>query len=248
MVHYGAHCTASGANKEITRDWAGGMCDTLEAEAGMPVAFFAAQTGDTGPRISNGKTTGNIKYAEQLGSLAGLDATRAYKSIKEYHEPSLSISLEKIAIPYDPLMPYEEAKAKLMAIGDTEGLVGRPKKAAAKYRAVMDIYEKNLPHENALEYDATFISFGNVAFVSFPFEVFSEIAIRIANHSPFTHTLTLNNTNGSLAYFPTKSEMPRGGYEVFMFQHFNTYVPIQDADTVAVKQYVNGLERLKNKT
>lgn len=95
MIHYGAHCTASGANKEITRDWAGVMCDILESETGMPVAFFAGQSGDTGPRISNGKTTGNIKYAEQLGALAGLDATRAYKSIKYYDSPSLALETEK---------------------------------------------------------------------------------------------------------------------------------------------------------
>lgn len=125
--------------------------------------------------------------------------------------------------------------------------MGRPKKAAAKYRAVMDIYEKNLPTEIALQYDATVISFGRIAFVSFPFEVFSEISIRIATHSPFEHTLTLNNTNGALAYFPTKSEIPRGGYEVFMFRHFNTYIPIDDADTVAVKQYVKALEKIKDK-
>lgn len=245
MVHYGAHCTACGAGTEITRDWAGGMCDTLEMECGMPVAFFGGQSGDTGPRISNGKTIGNIKYVEQLGALAGIDATRAYKSIKEYREPDLRAVTDKVTIPYAPLMPYEEAKAKLEAIGDTTNLVGRPKKAAGKYRDVMAIYENGEPIQQALEYDVTLFSLGEVTFSPFPFEVFSEIAIRIDAHAPFAHNLILNNTNGALAYFPTKSEIPLGGYEVFMFNHFSTYILADGADTIVVKEYLRILEKLK---
>jgi len=245
MIHYGAHCTSAGGGTEITRDWAGGMCDALENECGMPVAFFAGQTGDTGPRLANGKTTGNIKQTEMLAGLAGIDAARAYRSIKEYTEPKIYTSYEKITIPYQPLMTYDEAKAKLDAISKIENPKGRDIKAAAKYRDVMEIYEKNLERTDALEYEIPLVVIGSVAFAPFPFEVFSEIAIRIAHHSPFKHTLILNNTNGSLAYFPTKGDMPRGGYEVFMFNHFCTYVPVEDADTVAVKQYVEKLIKIK---
>lgn len=247
MIHYGAHCTSAGANTEVTRDWAGGMCDILETECGMPVAFFCGATGDTGPRLTNGRTTGNIKLTEALGSLAGIDAVRAYKNIREYVSPDIAIHTDKVRLPFEPLMPYEEAKAKLEELGDVTNAVGSPKKAASKYRAVMDVYEKNLPISDALEYEVCAISLGSLAFVTFPFEVFSEITIRIAHHSPHAHTLSLNNTNGSLAYFPTQSEMPLGGYEVFMFNHFQTQNLPADSDTAAVKEYVRILNELKNK-
>ena len=247
MVHYGAHCTSAGANDEITRDWAGGMCDILERECGMPVAFIAGPSGDTGPRNPNGRTTGDIKQTEALGALAGVDAVRAYKSIREYTTPSFAVHKDTVHLPFEPLMPYEEAKAKLEALGDVSNAVGQPKKAAAKYRAVMDIYEQNLSYNDALLYDVVTVSLGSVAFAPFPFEVFSEIAIRIAHHSPFARTLILNNTDGALAYFPTKSELPLGGYEVFMFNHFQTQNLIEDSDTVAVKEYVRILNELKNK-
>lgn len=247
LVNYGAHCTSAGANTEITRDWAGGMCDILEAECKMPVAFIPGVTGDTGPRLTNGKTTGNIKLTEALGSLAGIDAVRAYKSIGEYSSPRFAVHTDKVRLPFLPLMPYDEAKAKLEALGDVTNAVGSPKKAAGKYRDVMDIYEKNLPVNDALEYDVCTLSLGSVAFAPFPFEVFSEIAVRIAHHSPFAHTLIVNNTNGALAYFPTKSEIPLGGYEVFMFEHFQTQNLPADSDTVAVKEYVRILNNLKNK-
>ena len=247
MVNYGAHCTSAGANTEITRDWAGGMCDILERECGMPVAFFAGATGDTGPRNPNGKTVGDIKQTEAVGALAGTDAVRAYKSIREYTTPSFAVHKDTVRLPFEPLMPYEEAKAKLEALGDVTNAVGTPKKAAGKYRAVMDIYEQNLSYKDALEYEVITVSLGSVAFAPFPFEVFSEIAIRIAHHSPFARTLILNNTDGALAYFPTKSEIPLGGYEVFMFNHFQTQNLTEDSDTVAVKEYVRILNNLKNK-
>ena len=245
MVHYGAHGTAAGENDEITRDWIGGMCDALEKETGVPTAYIAGQTGDVGPRISNGKTTGNIHYVEELGSLAGKDAIRAFNSIKEYTVPTLSVKCEKIEIPFDPIMPYETAKSELEKIGNTDALVGMPKKMAVKYRTIMDIYEQNLKTEESLVYYASFISIGAVAFASFPFEVFTEISLRLAAHSPFEHTLVLNNTNGAHAYFPAKCEISRGGYEVEIFQNFAPYKPIDDADSAVIKQYVSILKEMK---
>ena len=40
----------------------------------MISTFFAGPSGDTGPRLSNGLTTGNIKLMEKLGEIAGNDA------------------------------------------------------------------------------------------------------------------------------------------------------------------------------
>ena len=41
MIHYCCHCTASGKNDEITRDWAGVMTDMLEAQTGAITGFYA---------------------------------------------------------------------------------------------------------------------------------------------------------------------------------------------------------------
>ena len=248
MIHYGTHCTASGATPVITRDWAGVMVDALEAECGGIAAFFAGPSGDTGPRLPNGKTTGNIELMEALGKKAGVDAVRAYNSITEYKKPVLKTIVDRVRLPYEPLMPYDKAKSLLDEIlkkGPYETLFGRDKKAARKYMDVLEHYDKNLPDLDALYYDATLIALGDLVFASFPFEVFSEIALRIDYHSPFEKTLILNNTNGSLAYFPTKSELAVGGYEAVMFTWFQTYTPISDADTVAVNEYVRILNLLK---
>lgn len=247
LVHYGAHGTSAGAGLEITRDWAGGMCDALEAECGVITAFISGPTGDTGPNLSNGKTVGDIRHTEELGKKAGLDAVRAYRSINEYKKPTLSVISDSVSLPFEPLMAYDEAKRLLSELGDVSTLTGRAKAASEKYRAVTEIYEKNQPYEKSLDFEVTAVAIGDVAFIPFPFEVFSEISMRIAQHSPFSHTLTVNNANGSLAYFPTKSEIPLGGYEVFMFKHFLTYDLVADSDSVAVREYLRILDSLFKK-
>ena len=65
LIHYGCHGTAAGANTEITRDWSGHMTDALEAVTGGITGFFNGPEGDVGPRISNGKTTGNLSYVKE---------------------------------------------------------------------------------------------------------------------------------------------------------------------------------------
>ena len=58
-----------------------------------------------------------------------------------------------------------------------------------------------------------------MAFVSFPYELFSEVGMRVARASGLPHVLSLSNTNGSEGYFVTEDQICRGGYEVDMFKH-----------------------------
>ncbi|HID22509.1 MAG TPA: hypothetical protein EYP14_08920 [Planctomycetaceae bacterium] len=46
-----------------------------------------------------------------------------------------------------------------------------------------------------------------------PLELFSEIALRVREASPFAHTFYFGLTNGSLLYLPTKAAFAEGGYE-----------------------------------
>ena len=48
-----------------------------------------------------------------------------------------------------------------------------------------------------------------------------------------------------MIYFPTKSEIVLGGYEVVMFEHFDTYSLVEDSDSYAVKGCLEALGELK---
>jgi hypothetical protein len=110
LVHYGAHCTAAGANTEITRDWAGVMLDRLEAESGAPAMFVNGAFGDVGPRLSNGRTTGGLAHALELGGAAASDAVRAWRGAKHAGPAKLSVAIGELALPCNPRLPREEAQ------------------------------------------------------------------------------------------------------------------------------------------
>lgn len=84
-----------------------------------------------------------------------------------------------------------------------------------------------------------------MALVSSPYELFCEIGLRVQNLSPFAHTLMLVNSNDTYAYFPTASEIPRGGYEVALFTTSRIQPYTAPADWSYIKGTVENVKKLK---
>ncbi|MBQ5778194.1 MAG: neutral/alkaline non-lysosomal ceramidase N-terminal domain-containing protein [Oscillospiraceae bacterium] len=258
MVHYGAHGTAAGRNIEITRDWPGVMVDTMERETGAMTLFFNGAEGDAGPRISNGQTTGDtrdwtkteeptgdIRYVYEVGTIAGVDAVRAYKSIKEYSEVDFMTESGVLRLPYDPQWSYEDAKARLDELNAKDKLVEVENREHAKISGIVEMYEKKIPFDTHMEINQTIFAFNSVAFVPFHFEIFSEISLRMRAYSPFEHTLCMCNTNGSNFYLPTRDQMERGGYEIDIFRLGNVYKLVDETDNVIIQENLKLLRKLK---
>jgi hypothetical protein len=73
--------------------------------------------------------------------------------------------------------------------------------------------------------------------------MFSEIALRLRAYSPFSHTLSLCNTNSSEFYLPTQTELVRGGYEIDVFRHGNVYKFVDNTDDLIISE---NLELMKS--
>ena len=58
------------------------MEDRLQNISGGITAFFNGATGDSGPRLTNGKTVGDIKIAMEHSGLAAHEAWACFRSIK----------------------------------------------------------------------------------------------------------------------------------------------------------------------
>ena len=245
LVHYGCHGTASGKNHEISRDWAGVMIDMLEENSNAMTAYLNGPEGDVGPRLANGKTVGkqHVRYAMQLGGVAGGDAVRIYKQAGGYADADLQVSTRTISIPLDKRIPKEVAEAEYETFKSfTVNLKARKGRF---YKRVLDSYLENYREVEAVEIKQTVIRIGDLAIVSFPYELFSEIGMRIAKSSPFPYTLSLSNTNGSEGYFVTEDQICRGGYEVDMFltKYVQPYRP--NVDHFAIKQTLEHLRLMK---
>lgn len=245
MIHYCCHGTASGCNHEITRDWSGPMIDCLEEQSGCMTVFFNGAEGDIGPRLTNGHTTGDIAYAMKLGAAAGIDAVKAYNSIKEYRtDVDVKVITGDIDLPYKPLPPLEEIEKAIDSYADREPekLINIDRLEYNKLVSVKEFYESGAAHETAFTFRQTLVAFGPVVFIPFPFEMFVEITLRLRNYSSYAYTLCLSNTNGANGYLPTEDELCRKGYEVREFLSRNVFTLADDTDTNIINANLNLLE------
>ncbi len=222
LIHYGCHGTSAGLTTAITRDWSGIMIDRLEKETGTLTAFWNGAIGDVGPRLTNGETTGDISYTEELGGVAATDVLRAYKNKGGYHDGKLYIFRDKVHLPYKKMLTLEEVKGKLDEYNEPEKLINIQR---LEYEHHKETYDFLINGDGKIKTEFTFqqtiISLGDIVFIPFPFEMFSEIVMRLREYSPYTYTLCLSCTNGYNVYLPSEDQLCRGGYEVgcFMYGH-----------------------------
>ena len=246
LIHYGCHGTAAGKNREISRDWAGVMIDTLEAQSGAITAFLNGPEGDVGPRLTNGKTTGlqNIGFAMRLGAVAGQDAVRIYNQPKYRDVPKMTVVSGQTMVPLLPRISLEAAKEKYEEFrGHTINIRGRSER---HYRMLIESYDNGYEEVAGYPQEQTILRLGDLAIVTTPYELFSELGLRVKKHSPVPYTLVLSNTNGSESYFASESEMCRGGYEINMYVTKYLQPPVPNADWHFVTQTLENLKKTEN--
>ena len=234
LVHYGCHNTGSGKNSEISRDWAGVMLDRLEAQTGAVSAFINGCGGDCGPRLPNGKTTGDLKMALELGGKAGIDAVKAYNTIRDWKDVSMQVLYTPLELPLRDIGTAEDVLAEMAAYGDPAELKGTK---VGSYRQLQERYQylvEGNVQPTSEKVDHIFIALGEVVLEGIPFEPFSITTLRIREHSPFRHTLCVGYTNGSRSYFPSMDQIIRGGYEVEMYRTRNLVPFADDAEQAFV--------------
>ncbi len=243
LVHYGCHGTAAGRNHEISRDWAGVMIDTLEARSGAITAFLNGPEGDVGPRLTNGRTVGmsDVGFAMRLGAVAGQDAVKIYNQPKYRTVPKMSVTTGETMVPLARRIPLEEAKEKYEAFrGETINIRGRSER---HYRMLIESYSNGYEEVAGYPMEQTILRLGDLAIVSCPYELFSEIALRVKKDSPVPYTLILSNTNGQESYYATETEICRGGYEIDMFLTKYLQPPVPNADWYYITQTLENLSK-----
>ena len=110
---------------------------------------------------------------------------------------------------------------------------------------IVEAYEKGEEFPTHKVYDQTVFAIGDIVFIPFPFEFFSEISLRLREYSDYQYTLAVGCTNGVNAYLPSQTELCRGGYEVFMFQYNGITSLADDTDTTIINENLRIMDNLK---
>ncbi|MBR4186257.1 MAG: hypothetical protein IKQ87_10840, partial [Clostridia bacterium] len=200
-------------------------------------AYWNGAQGDVGPRLTNGATTGDIRFVEELGGVAAQDAFRAWEAVGPYKEGKLTVYEGEVRIPRKPLLPEAEVRAKLDSYQDPDALINLQRLEYVYYRGEMDEYEAGCPeYEKDFVLPQTILSIGDAAFVPFPFEIFAETSMRMRAYAPSRYTLCLSNADGYNAYLPTEDQIVRGGYEIGCFLYNGAHPLVSNADQVVINE------------
>ena len=240
LIYYTCHGTCAGVCKEISRDFAGGMVDMLAGFSGAPAAFFCGAEGDVGPRLSNLQTVGTIRDAEIMGELAGKDAVNVYKGIDTYKPLTVKTVKSDLTLPVKERIPLSEAERIYEEFrNETVNLEGQKRSFASR---VIDSYKNGYTVTDHRTVPQTAVLVNDSVFVAFPYEIFSEIALRIDKAIGEYNIFSLSNANGSEGYFPTHSELSKGGYEIDMFLTSEIQPFADHADWHLIKETLRNLE------
>ncbi len=245
IVSYGAHATSVRLNDDwycVSRDWPGEMVDAMEKRTGAITAFLNSTEGDVAPRRPEGMHEG-LEMKKKVGEQASKDAIRAYGTITEYKEVDLKVVEDTIKLPYDELPSLEFVNDELKKyLGELNSMALKEK------QRLLDIIEAH-KHEikTHMVLNQVIIAIGDIAFVPFSFEPFTEIGLKLFERSPFKYTFCISNANGYDGYLPTAYEITRGGYEVWGFKNSTAYVLTDNADEEIIKENLRLLNVLKNK-
>lgn len=247
IVHYAAHPTVAGSNLSITRDWPGYMIDCIAEISGAPCMYINGAEGDVGPRLSNGRTTADESYLEEIGLKAAEDARRAFAAATDFKAPELKVLTETITFPYAPFPPIDEVERRIEELGDPKDHVATQITTYAQLCKIRDIINAGTDVPTELDVEQTVISLDDFAMVPFPFEAFSLIALSIRENSPFGDTILLGLTGGSYGYLPTREQIAYGGYEVASFRAASIPPFDEDLGSHLVQENTKLLKKLYNK-
>jgi len=251
LVHYGAHPTAMGGNRLVSRDWCGVMKDRIESQFSAPVLFLNGAIGDVGPRTNqrNGGglsagTGDGIHSVREVGYRAASDAIRALLSIKEWrNDLQLEVLNEEIFLPYAPLTPLADAQREMAQWEPRKNEWGTPMCEYKHNQSVIEAHQH--PLLAGRPFAQTILCLGPLAIIPMPGEIFSGISLRLRRSSPFSYTLCCSVSNGSLGYVPTREARHRGGYECWVGKAAGPYLLADHIDDALVEQNLKLLRASK---
>lgn len=219
LVNWQAHpCKTEGGSKNrlISPDFIAALRTYYEQMSGMHFAYFTGAAGNQNlsTRISTednflsfwdlGKTLAEIAY-DTAQKATPLEGTGIQSAI-EVHEFAMNHDGE------DKLLQAAEVVAYWQGVSTTEAnVLARKYGFSSVYEASAIRSRPGRPQTSTYEINA--MNIGGFSFVTAPYEMFSNSALYIKEHSPFTNTMIFSCANGSLGYFPTEAAYDYRSYE-----------------------------------
>lgn len=220
LVNFCCHNVVLGPkNLLVSADWAGAMRRRVELATGVPCLFIQGATADLNPDHEWGNA--DFEAVEELGKrvaqgvLSGMANFTPFGGIPLiFQEREVWFQLEAAAQTPSPPDAY---KNKLSAT------TGIPKVLVNKLLNIRYPWKTKIEARDgfwSIPMVITSLQIGELMWVGFGAEVFTEIGIKIKASSPYSYNFFSSLTNGCIGYLPTSDEHIFGGYEVDLAPFF----------------------------
>ena len=208
----------------ISADYPGDVENYVQKELGyaVPALFLTGACGDVNPIYSVRRDL----FQERLGG----EILRCVAQLEPVAKPTLAIEARDFQMPGREHPEFHETEV------------------ARNWPTQLEHYRKAYTSMKAREkpsylYFITGIRIGpDFAIVTNANELFCSIALGIKQHSPFKHTMTVEQTNGAHGYVPSAKAFEGGSYETWFGEH--SYLTTRAADIIA-KESLDVLNKLR---
>ncbi len=225
IVNYQTHPDVIGGSK-ICYDWPGyvreyiekGLCDVAEGKGLHAVCVNGAQ-GETNQRdLKKHDRINGIDYSKHMARVIVGKAMSVYSYADEIDFSKIKHKHSAVRAIVDKGTPEQVEMAKIVSKINAEGGYKVIMKALADGEVPFgpELAFKYLILEHEPEVKDLFVSalaVGDMTFVGFPGEPFTEMGRRTKEESPFAMTMPCCYGNGGEGYFPMNEIFDLGGYE-----------------------------------
>jgi hypothetical protein len=208
--HAGHPNVLSGDNYLISAEYPGFAEKLLEEEFGGTAMFVNGAQGTMdidglGPRDWAGMERLGGKLAAAVAEVArDIDPAEGLTvrcANLKHGLPARKVSGEQLAWAEEII---EQTGGKVEPLADGVG---------DDFKALL-IKQLHAVQDRAIPAEHVCIALDDMAFLSFPGELFTEIGMQIKAESPFARTYIIGLANGSIGYVPTRKAIGEGGYAV----------------------------------
>jgi len=242
IVNFASHPTHHYGLKAFSSDFIGPLTDALQDKYRSVFVFINGASGDVTNRSLKKEEVRWPQGAEVMGKGLAKKAEEAISNaeLAELDTP-ITVKREIISIPQrcpskKQIMVAREYLSKIIkneAIDESEfprQMYGcdytfyhlPPGMHEWLANAVIGLWEYQRrvgTRETSEEIEIQVIKLGEIAFVAYPAEMFSQYGVQTRNDSPFKHTFIAQMANGWHGYIPLKESFEHGGYECCLGDH-----------------------------
>jgi hypothetical protein len=218
VINYPCHAVVLGPNVEISADYPGSTQRFVEDALGpgTTAMFTNGAEGNINPIVH----PGSFSEVDRLGRIVGAEVVKVAEQLQSEPVRRVTTAQRTMSLPV-ATTPRVEDEARDLAAWEAKV---RALRQSASADAVLD---EEMSWTTALlrhlrrrrfgthvEAETQYLALDEVALVTLPGEVFTELGQEVQAASPFARTVLVGLANDSIGYIPPRACFAEGGFEI----------------------------------